>query len=86
MKRITGSGIHYSSGLKADFAAEYRVGLAGVSYSGAITVEGCPPSRQGGFMTWSRKSIPPSRAVERTVRDSIQFLDVEKLLAMGQAK
>ena len=86
MKRIKGTGIHKSSGLKADFVAEYRVGLAGVSYSSEIAVEGCPPSRQGGFMTWSRKSIPPGRAVERIVRESIQFLDVEKLLAMGQSK
>lgn len=66
MKRIAGSGIHHGSGLKTDFTAEYRVGLAGVSFSGAITLEGCPPARQGGFMAWSRKSIPPGRAVERT--------------------
>ncbi|WP_141211385.1 hypothetical protein [Rhodoferax sp. TH121] len=86
MKQIKGTGIHKNSGLKADFAAEYRLGLAGVSYSGVITVEGCPPSLQGGFMSWSRQSIPPGRAVERTVRESIQFLDVVKLLAMGKSK
>lgn len=86
MKRLTGSGIHHSSGLKADFAIEYRMGLAGVSYSGTITVEGCPPSLRGGFMAWNRTCIPPGRAVELAMRDSIQFLDVEKLLAMGKVR
>jgi hypothetical protein len=85
MKRITGSDIHHGSGLRADYVAEYRVGVAGVTYSGAVTLEGCPPSRQGGFMAWGRKSIPPGHAVERTVRESIQFLDASKLLAMGRS-
>ena len=81
MKRITGIDTHRGSRRQAEFAAEYRIGLAGVSYSGTITLEGCRPSRLGGFMTWTLKTIPPGRAVERTVRETVQFLDVEKLLA-----
>ncbi|HEV6966787.1 hypothetical protein [Roseateles sp.] len=80
-KQITGSSVHGKSGIPATYVAEYRTGLAGIYYSATVVLEGCPPSRQSGFMVWSRKHFPPGRAVERTVRDSIQFLDVAALLA-----
>jgi len=81
MKRIAGYENHRKSGLEAEFVAEYRMGLAGIHYSGSVTFAVCPPSRQSGFMVWGRKSIPPGRAIERTMRESVQFLDVDKLLA-----
>lgn len=83
MKLLTGTDVHNRTGRKAEFRAEYSVGLAGVRYSGTITLEDCPPSRLSGFMTWNRKSIPPGRSVERSMRESIQFLDVDKLLSMA---
>jgi hydrogenase maturation factor HypE len=83
MKNLTGSDVHRASGREAQFVAEYRTGLTGVSYSGTITLVGCSPSRVGGFMTWRRKTIPPGRAVERAMRESIQFLHVERLLLNG---
>lgn len=80
MKRLTGSDTHTPTGRQAHYVAEYRYGLIGVSFSGTITVEGCAPSRVGGFMAWNRDSIPPGKAVERSIRKTIQFLDVSKLL------
>ncbi len=84
MKHLAGTDIHTSTGRKAEFRADYHIGLAGVRYTGTITLEECPPSHLSGFMTWNRKSIPPGRAVERAVRESIQFLDVDKLLSMAR--
>ncbi len=80
-RTISGFDVHTSSGIPAEFIADYRIGFAGIYYSASITLEHCPPSRLGGFMAWSTRHLPPSRAVERTVRQSIQFLDAEKLLA-----
>jgi hypothetical protein len=82
-KKLSGSDVHRPSGIAAKFVAEYRIGFAGIYYSASITLEGCPPSRLSGFMVWSAKYFPPGRAVERSVRKSIQFLDAEKLLASG---
>ena len=81
MKKIAGSGVHETSGLPATFVVEYRIGIGGVHYTGAITLQGCGPSRLAGYMSWTRKTIPPGRALERKMRESIQVLDVEKLLA-----
>jgi hypothetical protein len=86
MKRLTGVDTHQTTGRAADYEAEYRAGLAGVFYSGTITVAGCAPSRLSGFMVWNRKSIPPGRAVEKSVRETIQFLDVDKLLLNGLSR
>ena len=80
-KTISGLDVHKPSGIPAKFVAEYRIGFAGIYYSASVTLERCSPSRQSGFMAWSVKHFPPSRAVERSVRESIQFLDAEKLLA-----
>lgn len=80
MKRIIGTETHRASGRQVEFSAEYRFGIAGVSYSAVLTAEGCQPSRIGGFMVWALRFIPPGRAVEKTVRQSVQFLDVAKLL------
>ena len=81
MKTISGSDVHKPSGIPVKFVAEYRIGFAGIYYSAAITLERCAPSRQSAFMAWSTKNFPPGRAVERSVRESIQFLDAAKLLA-----
>ena len=82
-KKIAGSGIHEASGLPATFVAEYRMGIGGVRYAGVITLQGCRASRLAGYMSWTRKTIPPGRALERKMREAIQVLDVEKLLAQG---
>jgi len=89
MKRISGVELHQSSRRSATYEAEYRVGLFGVQYSGTITLEGREPSRLGGCMAWGMKSIPPGRAVERTIRELVQRLSVEKknqLLIDGSIK
>ncbi|RQP23489.1 hypothetical protein [Piscinibacter terrae] len=80
MKHINGTGMHHESRRRAQFSAEYRISLSGISYSGSITLDGCRPAAFRGHMSWTPGTIWPARAVERDVRETIQYLDVEKLL------
>jgi hypothetical protein len=79
MKRIFGTETHRSSGRQVEFSVEYNLSIAGVTYYAVLTAEGCRPSRSSGFMVWALRFIPPSRTLEKTVRESVQFLDIAKL-------
>ena len=80
MPSFCGKHVHKATGRGAIYEATYSYGLIGVTYRATIQIDGCRPSRVGGFIAWGRKALSPRRTIDTSVREDVQFIDLAKVL------
>lgn len=80
MPSFSGKHVHQASGRGALYEATYSYGPIGVTYGATIRIDGCRPSRVGGVIAWGRKALFAKHTIEASLRDDVQFIDLEKIL------
>jgi hypothetical protein len=80
-KTIEGERLHAASGRMLRYSGRYEVRLGGIVYQADVLLNGKRTRLVSGFIGWTLRAFPPRRRVEESVWQSIDFTDMEKLVA-----
>lgn len=83
MPSLSGKHVHQATGRGALYEATYSYGPIGVTYRATIRIDGCHPSRVGGVIAWGTKALFARRTIEASLREDVQFIDLDKVLLPG---
>ena len=78
---VAGQHIHPSSGTQIRFEGQYELKAIGVVYEAYALVDDKRVRIVKGVIAWGLKAIPPRRRVMADIRETIEFIDTDKLKA-----
>lgn len=78
---VQGEHLHIPSGTVVRFVGRYELKAIGVVYEADAFLNRRSTSIVRGVIAWGFRAIPPKRRVEATIRETIDLIDMDKLVA-----
>ena len=80
-REIHGEYVHPHSNAVLRYVCRYELKPIGIVYEAEAGFEGKSKRIVMGVIPWSFRAFPPRRRVEKTIRETIDILDIEKFKA-----